>query len=679
MNLLEQQKERNLQLVRESTLPDEIKNKVFDFYQEYELNKASRLVTSLKGLSDEELEKVWYADLEKEELGLEFSKCVNLKVLLIENCNYLENIITNIKFSNLIYLAENQHGYGNIFNKIQCTNLLFLNLDYILELPSFDKNKQLLIIQLWELDIKYKKILFTSTKNLIKLDITGKANTYGKEISSKYLMELTINHYWYENSINKEFVDSIKNYINLRKLTLTNSVLTEFPNELLQLTQLEHIDLSHNNITYIPEEIENLRKLKYLNLSGNNLQTLPVSLAKLPIIDFQIADNPFDKMPELINAGNIGAMAQLRKMAGTDGYDYTNFQIPKELVTPISQYLLFFKEYVRVSKNKNINFELKEVANGLTLITNGGNDVVVEELRNYLLEYIDLATQDLKKWSPEVQNPMQADIYAVDLFRLQAEIEVTSLRNKLEIGRLQIEAKNEKLGIFQAEINKLTNDKDFLKGLVNQLLTQKQEIKVEISQTITNKELAQKEFNSEDLTTDLLRFSQIIQKRKTGKEKEDEITDKFTDLLDSNHYEIADQSRVGVGKRTDITVKNPKTKATAAIIEALMLNSFNKDNTTIAEHIGKLLTKYDTAGCRRNFVLVYSTTKDFSLAWEKYILYLKDLPHNPNFNQQCEFLSFFDENTKYNSPTDIKIGKALHKRNGDFVEIVHIFVNWFVE
>lgn len=69
MNLLEQQKDRNLQLIRESTLPDEIKNKVFDFYQEYELNKASRLVTSLKGLSDEALENVWYADLKDEKLG----------------------------------------------------------------------------------------------------------------------------------------------------------------------------------------------------------------------------------------------------------------------------------------------------------------------------------------------------------------------------------------------------------------------------------------------------------------------------------------------------------------------------------------------------------------------------------------------------------------------------------
>ncbi len=680
MNLLEQHKERNLQLVRESTLPNEIKNKVFDFYQEYELNKASRLVTSLKGLSDEELENVWYADLKDEKLGEEFSKCKNLKVLLLEDCDLSREIFKTKKvvFKDLLYLTS--FGFDSFTNihKVECYNLLFTYFEALEVMAEFNYLNHLLIYEnknIMNADV----VLFTHFTQLLKFNITKSHYDESTEVEfSPHLMELEIK----PNSDRFDFENitkGLKNCTNLRKLILTNGYFTEFPLELLQLTKLEYLDLSDNNIRVIPEEIENLKNLKYLNLSDNNLQSLPVSLVKLPIIDLQIADNPFDKMPEVRNLGSVGVMAQLRKMAGTDGYDYTNFQIPKELVTPISQYLLFFKEYVRVSKNKNINFELKEVENGLTLITNGGNDVVVEELRNYLLEYIDLATQDLKKWSPEVQNPMQSDVYAVDLFRLQTEIEVTSLRNKLEIGRLQIEAKNEKLGIFQAEINKLTNDNDFLKGLANQLVTQKQEIKVEISQTIANKELAQKEFNSEELTIDLLRFAQIIQKRKTGKEKEDDITDKFTDLLDSNHYEIADQSRVGVGKRTDITVKNPKTKATASIIEALILNSFNKDNTTIAEHISKLLTKYDTAGCRRNFVLVYSTTKDFNFAWEKYVSYLKDLPNKLNFNNQYEFLSFFDENTKYNSPTDLKIGKALHKRNGNFVEIVHIFVNWFVE
>jgi hypothetical protein len=91
MNLLEQQKERNLQLVRESILPDKIKNKVFDFYQEYKLNKASRLVTSLKGLSDEELENVWYADLKDEKLGksmFHISKICQTNQILITNMSF---------------------------------------------------------------------------------------------------------------------------------------------------------------------------------------------------------------------------------------------------------------------------------------------------------------------------------------------------------------------------------------------------------------------------------------------------------------------------------------------------------------------------------------------------------------------------------------------------------------
>ena len=102
---------------------------------------------------------------------------------------------------------------------------------------------------------------------------------------------------------------------------------------------------------------------------------------------------------------------------------------------------------------------------------------------------------------------------------------------------------------------------------------------------------------------------------------EDEINDRFRDLLDGNKLlDVRDQTRQGVsstGKRAgevDILIRIGKMPI--SIIEALKLTSVTE--SYIAEHVDKIF-KYDTLGYRFNFIVSYVNVKDFSRFHEGYM------------------------------------------------------------
>lgn len=104
---------------------------------------------------------------------------------------------------------------------------------------------------------------------------------------------------------------------------------------------------------------------------------------------------------------------------------------------------------------------------------------------------------------------------------------------------------------------------------------------------------------------------------------EDEINDRFRDLLEAKGYIERDQTRQGAsasGKRAgevDILIK--RGKMPLSLIEALKLTSVNE--SYIAEHIDKIY-KYDTLGYKYNFLVSYVKIKDFKEFWDKYVKFV---------------------------------------------------------
>lgn len=150
---------------------------------------------------------------------------------------------------------------------------------------------------------------------------------------------------------------------------------------------------------------------------------------------------------------------------------------------------------------------------------------------------------------------------------------------------------------------------------------------------------------------------------------EDDRNTFIANLLDAGGYFTKDQTRWSqsyVGKSSgeiDIFVYK-KDGSVFTIIEALNLTSVDKKY--ISKHLEKIFT-YDTTGFRHNYIIVYSSAKDFSRLWTGYIDYI------PSVNYRYKYIDFI-EIMDYEF-TDIKIGKTSHNRNDEEVYLFHIVVN----
>ncbi|OIJ16790.1 hypothetical protein BKP45_21010 [Anaerobacillus alkalidiazotrophicus] len=124
------------------------------------------------------------------------------------------------------------------------------------------------------------------------------------------------------------------------------------------------------------------------------------------------------------------------------------------------------------------------------------------------------------------------------------------------------------------------------------------------------------------------------------------------------------KSRGGITSgEVDIFIKQ-KNGDPFSIVEALNLESLDK--TYLNLHLEKIFY-YDTTGLKYNFILVYSTSKNFSDFWGRYLNYISNFDY-PFDISSCEELDEFDY-------TDIRICRTLHTRNGKETYLYHIMVD----
>ncbi len=469
---------------------------------------------------------------------------------------------------------------------------------------------------------------------------------------------------------------SIENLINLDTLDLSNNQIKNIPLFISCLSKLITIFINKNLLQNIPSSIQNLKKLQCLDISYNLLQNFPSFLLKMNTLhSVFFIGNPLEKNPELaallqtINVFNgsfeIGeATLELVKYLDklypkkTTNKKYFSLQIEKELQTPVLHYILFFKDYVKGSKKQDIHFEVERVGEDtLMLVTNGRNEVTTEEMQNYFEEYVDLTRTKMDDW-----------VLNVDARVSRAEGDILRLKLENEIGRFKNAYK-----IAQLENHRLKDELDFLRKLTLNF----SEKPITLNLKLPPKSIP---FNPHQLLLDLQNKAIRLLERKYTKKLEDLHTDEFTDFLRDKGYNISDQSRSGRAKlragEVDIMVRS-ENGTPVSIIEAFRLDSCGSDNVVVGSHLDKLMHDYDTVGHATNFILVYAEAKRFSNLWENYVKYTGDLNSKPSYRNQHPLLSFKD--TRISQKTDLKIGLAQHERNGQVVEVYHVFVNMFVD
>jgi internalin A len=186
-------------------------------------------------------------------------------------------------------------------------------------------------------------------------------------------------------------------------------------------------------------------------------------------------------------------------------------------------------------------------------------------------------------------------------------------------------------------------------------------------------------YSLDKILNDLIEVGSRILERKFQKKIEDLINDDIVDLLRTKGHNVADQTRSGssgAGKgagELDIMIRM-NNGIPVTIIECFRLESCGSKNLVIAEHLIKLLSKYDTHELKRKFIVVFAEADRFDNLWINYSEYLKKLNSNDNYGDKYP-LSGFSVRDDLHNFANLKVGISRHEHNGDTVEVVHVMLN----
>lgn len=183
----------------------------------------------------------------------------------------------------------------------------------------------------------------------------------------------------------------------------------------------------------------------------------------------------------------------------------------------------------------------------------------------------------------------------------------------------------------------------------------------------------------DEITQNLMTIASLLAERKS---KKNLVEDLYNDLvclsLRAHKYNVCDQTRSGasgsgqsVGE-LDILVRKSD-NSTLTIIEGFRITSCGKNNTVIPSHLKKLLSKYDSLGLNRNFVVVYAEATKFRDLCKKYFNFISDLDKQKL--DGFETLKVEEDNDLNNRYENIDVYKSIHKNSQYKTELYHFIIN----
>jgi len=134
--------------------------------------------------------------------------------------------------------------------------------------------------------------------------------------------------------------------------------------------------------------------------------------------------------------------------------------LPKELRTPIKQYLTYFKEYIHIVQGIEVEFEVLSYADGLILEIEEKENFNFSKICHYLNEYLIFMKKNIDDINPEVETNISAT--KKDIFLVKLKNEVQQLKFKIEIEQIEKRLLNETIDrleriLIAARSNKTIN------------------------------------------------------------------------------------------------------------------------------------------------------------------------------------------------------------------------------
>lgn len=363
-------------------------------------------------------------------------------------------------------LKSNPTGKLNI-SGLELTELPPILLDYkgfIKELWVYKNNLQ--DLPEWLAGFDNLKNINISNNKLVKLPnvISEMKPLEWLSISNNDLTELpdslgnlgNMTHLFLSRNRIKALPNNFCKLKNLKVLDISSNALESIPTWFGDFHYLKKLSLTNNKITSLPDSIGNLVNLAHLHINVNPLADLPSSLAYLPKLmeiecDYsKLSDRSLFKRYSLAGVQSILRVQEKEKEE--EKVKREVIEIAEDLRAAFLGYLSFFDDYVRIAKNKTIDFKASKHSRGILLEVTPDDELSLLEAKTYIVEFIGY----LKDETVSVIENIIADRTEQEKKLLQ--IEINDLKREFEgrlerLGlRMEIE-NNKKIEKVQKEFN----------------------------------------------------------------------------------------------------------------------------------------------------------------------------------------------------------------------------------
>ncbi|WPR71490.1 leucine-rich repeat domain-containing protein [Flavobacterium sp. NG2] len=263
--------------------------------------------------------------------------------------------------------------------------------------------------------------------------------------------------------------NEIEQLINLKELNIIDNQIATLPSALFRLPNLQIILGRKNNLTEIPKSVRLSSSLRTLNLAENKIKKIPSEIGKVKMLaalslkknlvttipfEFSKLENlrtfsiDSEKMiypePSIVKQGLMRIMIFLIVNNAEKGSKGFFFNIPKEMRTAVKQYLVYFQEYVEVSKGKKITFEVTTSDDGLYIQTSESDNI--QEVNEYFNEYLGFVKSNIDDLNPDIEVSLPET--KKELFVLELKQQINHLKQQIEFKNFQVKFLEQKVGEF---------------------------------------------------------------------------------------------------------------------------------------------------------------------------------------------------------------------------------------
>jgi UDP-N-acetylglucosamine 1-carboxyvinyltransferase len=144
--------------------------------------------------------------------------------------------------------------------------------------------------------------------------------------------------------------------------------------------------------------------------------------------------------------------------------------VPRNIRTPIRQFLLFFEDYLQICKGINVNLNVKSVDEGIRVEVMIENEEMLREISKHFQEYLQVTKSATDKI--DIVFTCEQPVIKKDLFILELKNEVKQLEVKLEMRELEKRYQDKLINKMDKLMDKLYMNAPHVHLEINQSVTQ---------------------------------------------------------------------------------------------------------------------------------------------------------------------------------------------------------------